>query len=147
MEQKTLFNKWLYRRLPYFLRKRITPQQSPFIIVALLALIVLLLQTLSILVSEPQHLNKLRETEAKLKRRPLSTIVGANPNSKHRYVPDENNLFKCFTSSKLIPFEWINDDYCDCDLDGSDEPGTDACQNGKFYCSHHTRLSCYEKSC
>ena len=87
MEQKTLFNKWLYRRLPYFLRKRITPQQSPFIIVALLALIVLLLQTLSILVSEPQHLNKLRETEAKLKRRPLSTIVGANPNSKHRYVP------------------------------------------------------------
>lgn len=26
-----------------------------------------------------------------------------------------------------IPPEWINDGYCDCPLDGADEPGTNAC--------------------
>ena len=28
---------------------------------------------------------------------------------------------------KVIPPEWINDGYCDCPLDGSDEPDTEAC--------------------
>ena len=32
-----MFNKWLYRRLPYVLRRRLTPQQSPFVVVVLLA--------------------------------------------------------------------------------------------------------------
>jgi hypothetical protein len=28
---------------------------------------------------------------------------------------------------RVISSKWINDGYCDCPLDGQDEPGTDAC--------------------
>ena len=53
-----------------------------------------------------------------------------------QYVPDADNMFKCLSSNdKKIPFDWVNDDYCDCPEDGSDEPATGACQNGKFYCT------------
>ncbi|KAL3130419.1 hypothetical protein ABBQ38_008242 [Trebouxia sp. C0009 RCD-2024] len=41
-----------------------------------------------------------------------------------------------------MPVSRINDDYCDC-FDGSDEPGTSACSNGRFYCrnrGHQPRL-------
>ncbi|ESO97115.1 hypothetical protein LOTGIDRAFT_226808 [Lottia gigantea] len=49
------------------------------------------------------------------------------------YKPGET--FKCITDGKTIPFEYINDDYCDCD-DGSDEPGTSACPMMMFYCEN-----------
>lgn len=49
------------------------------------------------------------------------------------YRPDHD--FECLDGSKLIPFTWVNDDYCDCG-DGSDEPGTTACANGWFYCEN-----------
>ena len=41
--------------------------------------------------------------------------------------------FVCLHDRTSIAWAKINDDYCDCD-DGTDEPGTDACPNGKFYC-------------
>lgn len=41
--------------------------------------------------------------------------------------------FTCLDKSKTIPVDRVNDDFCDCP-DGSDEPGTSACANGKFYC-------------
>lgn len=37
----------------------------------------------------------------------------------------ERKNFLCLDGSKIIPFDEVNDDYCDC-LDGSDEPGNDA---------------------
>jgi len=49
------------------------------------------------------------------------------------YNPSQE--FSCFDGSNTIPFMQVNDDYCDCD-DGSDEPGTSACPEGKFYCEN-----------
>ncbi|KAF5930103.1 hypothetical protein HYC85_030976 [Camellia sinensis] len=40
---------------------------------------------------------------------------------------------KCRDGSKKFSKSQLNDDFCDC-LDGTDEPGTSACPNGKFYC-------------
>lgn len=53
------------------------------------------------------------------------------------YNADVNYKFSCISDGKLISFDKVNDDYCDCD-DGSDEPGTEACPNGKFYCTYET---------
>lgn len=65
---------------------------------------------------------------------------------KHYYA-DENDLFACLNDGELIAFNKLNDDYCDCE-DGTDEPGTDACPNGKFYCEYdmYKRNGAYSSS-
>uniref|UniRef100_A0A667YD85 Glucosidase 2 subunit beta n=1 Tax=Myripristis murdjan TaxID=586833 RepID=A0A667YD85_9TELE len=52
-----------------------------------------------------------------------------------RQFYEENKPFTCLDGSRTIPFDRVNDDYCDCQ-DGSDEPGTAACPNGSFHCTN-----------
>ncbi|KAG9343677.1 hypothetical protein JZ751_013055 [Albula glossodonta] len=56
------------------------------------------------------------------------------PLSKREFYP-ENKPFTCLDGSRTIPFDRVNDDYCDC-TDGTDEPGTAACPNGVFHCTN-----------
>jgi protein kinase C substrate 80K-H len=58
---------------------------------------------------------------------------GVSLTNHHFY--DETKPFTCLDGSATIPFDQVNDDYCDC-KDGSDEPGTAACPNGSFYCTN-----------
>lgn len=52
----------------------------------------------------------------------------------HQGSAGNEPTFKCETSGKIISQDKINDDYCDCPEDGSDEPRTNACVNGRFSC-------------
>jgi protein kinase C substrate 80K-H len=60
-----------------------------------------------------------------------ATVRGIPMERLSFYNPEED--FSCLDGSNKVPFSMVNDDYCDC-LDGSDEPGTSACANGKYYC-------------
>lgn len=70
---------------------------------------------------------------------PLPVLAGTDksfgvpPSLLSRYAPPSSGSWECLDGSKQIPWEWVNDDSCDC-LDGSDEPGTGACANTMFYC-------------
>lgn len=61
-------------------------------------------------------------------------IRGLHPANAVSYDPGRD--FRCLDGSQIIPFSYVNDDYCDC-ADGSDEPGTSACPHGSFYCTNH----------
>lgn len=67
-----------------------------------------------------------------------SGVRGVAPHEAKHYAPGKT--FKCLYGAGVIGYEQVNDDYCDCD-DGSDEPGTNACPNGRFYCGQHNRHS------
>ncbi|KAL4218365.1 hypothetical protein ACF0H5_023102 [Mactra antiquata] len=59
---------------------------------------------------------------------------GVHVSMSEMYLPDSRGKFKCHNSKIHIPFVAVNDDYCDCP-DSSDEPGTSACLESKFYCT------------
>ncbi|CAK9780364.1 hypothetical protein CC85DRAFT_287897 [Cutaneotrichosporon oleaginosum] len=62
-------------------------------------------------------------------------IRGVDPAFEDKYAPSLAD-FTCLDGSKTIPMSAVNDDYCDCP-DGSDEPGTSACEgrpHAYFYC-------------
>ncbi|CAG0911892.1 unnamed protein product [Cyprideis torosa] len=65
----------------------------------------------------------------------MDLLTGVSPDLVAFFNAHETLTFKCLTSSQDIPWESVNDDYCDCD-DGSDEPGTNACAAGQFYCAN-----------
>lgn len=57
---------------------------------------------------------------------------------REHHLRDDGN-FACVTSGKTIPMNWVNDDYCDCPEDGSDEPNTNACPIGLFHCKKYAK--------
>lgn len=60
-------------------------------------------------------------------------VRGISPSQQPFYRPARD--FRCLDGSQIIPYDRLNDDYCDCG-DSSDEPGTSACPNGSFYCAN-----------
>ncbi|KAI9505361.1 glucosidase II beta subunit-like-domain-containing protein, partial [Coemansia spiralis] len=66
-------------------------------------------------------------------------LRGVDPARAHHYQPNAQGNFQCLDKSLDIPFAQVNDDYCDCP-DGSDEPGTSACNNATFYCANRGHI-------
>lgn len=62
----------------------------------------------------------------------LSFTPGIDPEMAPLYASSKGD-FTCLDGKKKIKYQQLNDDFCDC-ADGSDEPGTAACHNGRFYC-------------
>ncbi|CAN4094920.1 unnamed protein product [Withania somnifera] len=70
--------------------------------------------------------------------------LGIAPQDRNYYKGLSSGAIKCKDGSKKFTKDQLNDDFCDCP-DGSDEPGTSACPNGKFYCKNagHVPLFIY----
>ncbi|KAI6670753.1 hypothetical protein NL676_005638 [Syzygium grande] len=62
---------------------------------------------------------------------PNDPLLGIAPGDVKYYSSSDG--IKCKDGSKKFTRAQLNDDFCDCP-DGTDEPGTSACPNGKFYC-------------
>ncbi|XP_062196511.1 glucosidase 2 subunit beta-like [Phragmites australis] len=71
---------------------------------------------------------------------PLDTL-GIPPQDEAYY---RGGVIKCRDGSGRFTRDKLNDDFCDCP-DGTDEPGTSACPEGKFYCKNagHTPITIF----
>ncbi|KAI0829300.1 endoplasmic reticulum protein [Trametes gibbosa] len=75
-------------------------------------------------------------------------LRGVPPDLVARYSSvrkGSSEIWECLDGSKTINWSAVNDDYCDCP-DGSDEPGTSACPNARFYCANEGHIDSYVSS-
>lgn len=72
-----------------------------------------------------------------------AAVVGVAPEEQAAYAGV--STFQCKDGSLTVPITSLNDDFCDCN-DGSDEPGTSACSNGRFYCANVGHAAKHVKS-
>ena len=63
-------------------------------------------------------------------------IAGIHPSDCPKYALSDTYFFCGGNKDKKIPIKLVNDDYCDCIETGDDEPGTSACNHGRFYCAN-----------
>jgi protein kinase C substrate 80K-H len=78
----------------------------------------------------------------------LDKTHGVPPSLVSKYVPStkgSHQAWTCLDGSKEIAWSAVNDDFCDC-RDGSDEPGTSACPNNKFYCRNEGHIGAIIRS-
>ncbi|KAI8526435.1 hypothetical protein RHMOL_Rhmol13G0307300 [Rhododendron molle] len=76
---------------------------------------------------------------------PSIDLLGIPPQDESYFKAlSSSGAIKCKDGSKKFTKSQLNDDFCDCP-DGTDEPGTSACPNGKFYCRNagHAPLSIF----
>ena len=88
-----------------------------------------------------------------LNKKIISKTRGVHPKDMSKYQPKNDDTFTCKGSSTtteekiiIIPSSSINDDFCDCTLDGLDEPGTSACsylKTSRFHCKANPSKSFY----
>ncbi|KAH7875968.1 endoplasmic reticulum protein [Lentinula edodes] len=72
----------------------------------------------------------------------VEKTLGIAPYLVSKYVPSRSNTWTCLDGSQEIPWDYVNDDSCDC-ADGSDEPGTGACPNQSFYCQNEGHIGSF----
>ncbi|KAF3339918.1 glucosidase 2 subunit beta isoform X1 [Carex littledalei] len=65
---------------------------------------------------------------------PASALRGVAPQDEKYYF--DGAVIGCRDGSGSFSRDRLNDGFCDCG-DGTDEPGTSACPEGKFYCRNH----------
>ncbi|CAH1970643.1 unnamed protein product [Acanthoscelides obtectus] len=117
----------IWKQFISFTRRRITF----FIIPSLLFSLVFILYQVHIFIQLSKEQNEIKLQYRVQTRSDLPK--GIHVEQASFYTPDHRGQFLCVHSQEVIPFTKVNDDYCDC-LDGTDEPGTNACPNGLFYC-------------
>ncbi|KAG9445744.1 hypothetical protein H6P81_011872 [Aristolochia fimbriata] len=61
---------------------------------------------------------------------PAVPLLGVSPQDEKYY---RSSVIACKDGSKTFSRDRLNDGFCDC-VDGTDEPGTSACPESKFYC-------------
>ncbi|KAK8811480.1 hypothetical protein WA158_003214 [Blastocystis sp. Blastoise] len=72
----------------------------------------------------------------------ITPTYGVEKNDLNKYLQAEFVCDSALGQPKRISTLYVNDNYCDC-LDGSDEPGTSACSNMKFYCQNNDHIGEY----